>query len=300
MSEPHEVERFNRDDPTFKLPAETGIGPVALTVADMDRSLAFYEGMLGLQVRRQQDDTIMLQCGGTPLVFLKEDPAARPYPRTTGLFHFALLVPNRRELARTLQRLLTAPSALQGYSDHAVSEALYLADPDGNGIEIYRDRPREEWPVRDGKLLMTTEPLDVHGLLAEVSPTDAWSGLPAGTRMGHIHLRVDRIAPTETFYTQVLGFDLMVRYGTQASFLAAGGYHHHVGINTWGSAGAPPPPPHATGLRWYTILLPDDEALSETARHLENVAGDSMNLERRSDGLFVRDPAGNGILLTTN
>jgi catechol 2,3-dioxygenase len=182
---------------------------------------------------------------------------------------------------------------MQGFSDHGVSEALYLADPDGNGIEVYRDRPRSEWRFVNGRLQMAVDPLDVEALLQEAGD-GAWSGLDAATRMGHVHLKVSRIAESEAFYAGVLGFDVMARYGAGALFLSAGGYHHHLGLNTWSGVGIPAPPPDATGLIAFTVLLP-----SERARHdvLERISAAGFELDRLGPAPAVRDPSGNVLSL---
>jgi len=287
-----------------QLPSETTMGPVRLRVADMDRAFGFYRDVLGLQPQPQasNDDTVTLHdLDGRALLVLSAAPNARPRPpRSTGLYHFAILVPDRASLGATLRRLLDTRYPLQGASDHGVSEALYLADPDGNGIEIYRDRPRAEWPFEDGELSMVTESLDAEGVLAE--SRGAWEGLPRGTRMGHIHLQVRDLAEAEDFYTRTLGLDLMQRYppATQArgrasaAFLSAGGYHHHVGINTWTSAGAPPPPPGAVGLQHFTLLLPDTDALVAARARLEATG---IPVEPQDAGFLVRDPSGNAVRL---
>jgi catechol 2,3-dioxygenase len=183
---------------------------------------------------------------------------------------------------------------MHGFSDHGVSEAIYLSDPDGNGIEIYRDRPRAEWPVRDGALHMGSEPLDVDGLTAEPESSGAFAGLAAGTRIGHVHLHVSRLADAERFYTQALGFDLTQHYAGTAAFLSAGGYHHHVGINTWAGVGAPAPPAGAIGLKHVVIAVPTEAALTAVAQTLTS-AGVAHDLSPRQ--LAVTDPAGNHIVM---
>src|SRR5574341_1976790 len=226
---------------------DTRLGSVHLTVSDLDRSLQFYGSALGLRTRRREEAVAELGTGTASLLILWERAGAKPRPRhTSGLYHFAILLPSRADLARALQRLLEARYPIDGASDHLVSEAVYLADPDGNGIEIYADRSRRALPVRDGQLRMDTLPLDLEDLMNEVQAgPPAATGLPEATRIGHIHLHVADLATAEAFYRDVLGFDLMVRYGSSASFLSAGGYHHHIGVNTWAGAGAPPPPPDA-------------------------------------------------------
>jgi catechol 2,3-dioxygenase len=199
------------------------------------------------------------------------------------------------ELARTLRRLAEARWPFQGFSDHGVSEAIYLADADGIGIEIYRDRPRREWPLRNGQLQMVTEPLDVDSLLAEVSLDDhPWTGLHPQTRMGHVHLHVANLREAEAFYCGILGFDLVQRYGGSALFVSAGGYHHHIGLNTWAGVGAPPPPPDSIGLRYITIRLPDDAERDRIVKELQRAG---VATQETPEGWAVRDPSGNGIRL---
>lgn len=278
-----------------KLPADTKIGTVSLTISDMERSLDFYQNGLGLKLLRHEDNVAHLGAGEAELLKLTAVPQARVVRGVTGLYHFALLLPNRVELAGALRHFMNRNVALQGFSDHLVSEAIYLADPDGNGIEVYRDRPRSEWPYDGDRLQMATDPLDLRDLLAELSEDDGdWDGMPAGTTMGHIHLHVANIPQSEAFYRDVLGFDLMVRYGHAASFLAAGGYHHHVGINTWAGAGAPPPPADAAGLRWFAVLLPSQDAVDALLARLDAAA---IPFQRRNGAIEVQDPSQNRVRL---
>lgn len=275
----------------------TQIGAVHLVVPSLDRSLRFYLDTLGLRELERTDGVASLTADGSaPLVVLHERPQAAAAPRrSSGLYHFAILVPSRPDLARALQHLLEAHYSLQGAADHLVSEALYLADPDGNGIEIYRDRPRPTWTDGGGSLRMGTEALDVDSLLDELEKDPRpWQGLSLPTRIGHIHLQVAGIPQAEAFYQDVLGFQRMARYGPSASFLAAGGYHHHIGVNTWNSLDAPPPPDGAAGLLYYTIDLPNEPALEEVERRLR--AAD-VAFTPQTDGVALRDPSQNGIRL---
>ena len=235
------------------------IRSVTLRVHDAARSRAFYEGILGLE----GDGTSFAAPGGSePLIHLVEAPDARPKPpRALGLYHFALLVPDRRALGAVLRRLADRGVRLQGASDHAVSEALYLADPDGHGIEIYRDRPVEEWShTPEGELYMTTEALDL-GDVAEAS--DEPGGLAAGTVIGHIHLHVSSIQKAEAFYGGELGFDVMVRSYPGALFVATGGYHHHVGLNTWAGPRAERPDERTIGMISFSMRPPQVPAQTE-------------------------------------
>lgn len=275
----------------------TKIGSVALTVANLARSLDYYQHAIGLKLQQREGETAVLGTSQRALLFLTEKPDSRQVKRTTGLYHFALLVPSRRELARVLQNLHSTQTLVGGFADHAVSEAIYLSDPDGHGIEIYRDRPRGEWEYPGGQLKMTVDPFDMAGVLAALEGTErTWTGLPSQTVMGHIHLHVANIAAAEQFYADVLGFDLMVRYGTSASFLAAGGYHHHLGVNTWAGAGAPPPPPDALSLQWYEICLPDAAALTAVAGRMKQA---NIPFAEENGRLQTQDPSGNNIILTT-
>ena len=281
----------------------TTVGQVQLTVRDLDRSQDFYERALGLEtVERDGAELALAAPEGERLVALRGDPEAPPLDdRATGLFHFAVLVPSRADLSVALVRLAQAGCRLTGASDHLVSEALYLHDPDGNGIEIYRDRPREEWPTDEsGQLQMATLPLDLQGLASELSPErlDGQAGqlpkLPRATRMGHIHLQVSELREIEAFYDGVLGFDITVRRYPGALFVSAGGYHHHVGLNTWNSRGSGPPAPGSVGLRAFEVVLPDAAAREQVLERLE-AAG--VPGEPRGEGTLVRDPSGNAVLL---
>jgi catechol 2,3-dioxygenase len=276
---------------------DTSIGAVHLTVSDLERSLKYYTESLGFQIHTQSGKHAKLGAGDDNLLLLTQLAGARPVSGTSGLYHFAVLVPSRAALAGLLQNLIKTQTPVQGFAEHLVSEAIYLADPDGNGIEIYRDRPREKWYGPDGEQLMATEPLDVDGVLGELAdPNQTWAGLPESTRIGHIHLQVADIPQAEDFYERVLGFDLLMRYGPAAAFLSAGGYHHHVGVNTWAGVGAPPAPPDAVGLRWFTIKIPDSASMQAVRDRLN---AENLAVEALDDGLFVRDPSGIGILLKT-
>ena len=275
---------------------DTTVGYVHLIIANLDRSLAFYQDILGFQVHRREGETAYLGAGGPDLLLLTERPEAQPVSGVTGLYHFAILTPSRLALAQSLRHLAETKIPVQGFADHLVSEAIYLADPDGNGIEIYRDRPRSEWPRQNGQLQMASDPLDIAGILAELeAQPEPWTGLSPQTTLGHIHLHVATIPEAQAFYCDVLGFDLMVRYGPSAGFVSAGGYHHHIGFNTWAGVNAPPPPPGAIGLRYFTIKLPDAAALAAVVESIEH-AGAAF---KEKDGvIFLRDPAQNGIVLS--
>ena len=276
------------------VPPATTLGEVRLTVADLDRSIAYYRTAVGLEVVDQAPGRVTLGAGSAALLVLVEEAGARPSHGYTGLFHFALLVPERTDLAGWLAHAAADRVALTGMADHFVSEALYLSDPDGHGIEIYWDRPREVWEGQVAER-MTTLPLDVDGLVATLRGTPAdFAGLPAGTVMGHVHLRVSDVDGAVAFYRDLLGFDLMAQLGPQAAFLAAGGYHHHIGANTWGSRGAGPAPAGTATLRHATIRLPDG---AERDRLLQHLADAGHAPEETDAGPLIRDPSGNGWVL---
>jgi catechol 2,3-dioxygenase len=248
------------------LPDDAHIGQISLTVSDLARSIGFYRDVLGFS----SDGSTLRPPDGRVLIELHERRDAIPKPRrSAGLYHFAILVPSRAALGRSLRRLADRRWPLTGASDHLVSEALYLDDPDGLGIEIYRDRPRSEWPVRDGRLVMATDPLDLQSVHDEPGAETPWAGLEAATVMGHVHLHVPHLDAAEALYCGRVGFAPMVRGYPGALFVAAGGYHHHLGLNTWTGIGAPPPPEHAVGLRSFTIesaSLGREDVVDESTR----------------------------------
>src|ERR1035437_10595053 len=258
---------------------DTTVGTVQLTVSDLERSRAFCERVLGLRATELDDGGLALGAAGGPLVELRGDSSAPRLDRqATGLYHLAILVPTRRDLALALMRIAEARWPLDGASDHLVSEALYLSDPDGNGIEIYRDRPREQWPRANGSLAMDTLPLDRDSVLGELGGARELQPLvPPGTEIGHVHLQVSDIREAEDFYSGVVGFEVMVRGYPGALFVSAGGYHHHLGLNTWHSAGAAPPAPGAVGLRSFEITLPNPQELE---RLLERVRAAGVELQQ--------------------
>ena len=249
--------------------------------------------------RSQQGDTATLTTNSdTPWLVLTVPTDVQPRStRTTGLYHVAILVPSRAALARTIRRLAEKEYPLSGVADHLVSEALYLDDPDGNGLEIYRDRPRDTWRFEDGSLRMATDPLDVRKLLSEgLADSQPWNGLDPQTRVGHVHLQVADLQAAVDFYSGVLGFDVMAHYGRSAAFVSAGGYHHHLGLNTWNSLGAQPAPANAVGLRDFTVVLPNSEELAKVAERLR-AAGSSF--DEQDSVLLVRDPSSNAVRLLT-
>lgn len=283
--------------PGYRLPDATRLGRVRLQVADLARSLSFYEDVLGLRALDRSEDTVALGASSSdvPLVVLEERPGARPAPRRgrLGLFHVAFLLPTRADLARFVQHL-TEVDLQSGLSDHLVSEAVYLTDPDGLGIEVYADRPREKWR-RDGRqIAMTTEPLDVPDLM-QAAGEEAWTGAPAGTVVGHVHLHVDDLDRAAAFYHEALGFDKTVWNYPGVLFLSAGGYHHHLGTNTW-AGDAPPATDGVARLLEWTLILPEADDVEAAARSLE-AAGYATT--RGADACLTPDPWGILLRLTT-
>lgn len=281
----------------YRLPPSVRLGPVRLRVSDLGRSTTFYREVLGLERHggvsgADPGGTISLGVAGAPepLVELVERPGARPVtPRgRLGLYHFALLLPDRPSLARIAGHLLERDVRL-GTADHAVSEALYLHDPDGLGVEVYADRPRRRWRTRGRELVITTDPLDLDDLLSEAGDR-AFDGLPQGTVTGHVHLHVGDLDRAEAFYHEALGFDRVAWSYPGALFLSAGGYHHHLGTNVW-AAGAPPAGPDDAGLVWWTLVLPDDDEVERALASVAEVDG------APSDGSVVRDPWGTAVQL---
>jgi len=268
------------------LPPDTSLGPVTLRVADTGRSARFYRDVLGFQEAPGTAGLVALGAGGPPVILLMQVPGARAVRRFSGLFHVAILVPTRGALGQALRRLADAQIGI-GQADHRVSEALYLADPDGNGLEVYHDRPRSQWRWSNGAVEMATEPLDLESLLQEGDRDPAPTGvLPAGTKIGHVHLQVADVEQAVSFYHGAVGFDLTARW-QGAAFLSAGGYHHHLGLNSWASRGAPPAPEGSTGIQSLVVRLPGHEDLAGMARRLEE-AGAPVH---REDGMVrARDP----------
>jgi catechol 2,3-dioxygenase len=272
----------------------TTVGAVHLTVADLDRSVEYYTRSVGLRLLDRAGGMAFFGARTTVLLVLVQEPASRGLGRHTGLYHFALLLAERRDLAGWLAHAARDRVPLAGLSDHFVSEALYLSDPDGHGIEIYWDRPRAGWEGQVAR--MTTQRLDVDDLLGELADpaNEPFDGLPEATRIGHVHLKVAAIEPTIAFYRDVVGFDLMAQLGGQAAFLSAGGYHHHLGSNTWESAGASPPPAGTAALRHATIVVPD---AGQRDRVLGRVRASGQTPQDTPDGQVVRDPSGNRLVI---
>jgi catechol 2,3-dioxygenase len=253
----------------YRLPADARPGTVRLQVSDIDRSLAFYEGLLGLNVISRDADGARLGAADSRRPLLELRPGAEPRQSRhgrLGLYHFAVLLPDRASLGRLLAHLL-AERVHPGAADHLVSEALYLQDPDDLGIELYRDRPREEWTARGRELVMSTDPLDAAGLISAVDGA-AWTGMPTATTIGHLHLHVGDIDAAKSFYHDALGFDIVVSSYPGALFMSTGGYHHHLGVNTWAGAHAVPPAENEPQLLSWELVLPAADDVAAAADSL--------------------------------
>jgi len=269
------------------LPATLRLGAVHLTVSDLDRSVAFYQDALGLRQHRREGAVAALGAGGEELVVLHEEPGARPPGRHAGLYHYALLFPSREELVRAVKRLAVSRTPIDGASDHGVSEAIYLSDPDGNGIELYADRPREAWPSAPPgeRVGMYTRALDLDDLLATIAGEETVRHAGEGLRMGHVHLHVGDLDAARAFYVDLIGLEVMTSMPS-ALFLAAGGYHHHLGANTWRGEGVGPAPAGTVGLREWTLVLEPDALAALRARLAAAGLG---------EGDVVDDPWGIGL-----
>ncbi|HEY3345581.1 MAG TPA: VOC family protein [Anaerolineaceae bacterium] len=293
----------------YRIPEQTTIGWAALRVADIPASLAFYEDVVGLLpasrphipsgLDGQPGVAMAVDRASAPILYLTADPRARSRPeRTSGLYHTAIRYPSPAGLAQALRRMAVQHNPLGGAADHGVSEALYTSDPDGNGVELYADRPRSSWTRENGHVAMVTEQLDLDGLLELVQGKPAEQAAPQGTVIGHMHLQVADLARSRAFYHGLLGLDVTQESYPGALFLSAGGYHHHIGLNVWTSRGAPPPPEGSLGLAAYSIRLPDETSWQELIGRAE-VSGTPVE-RGELDGkpiAFLSDPDGMRVAL---
>ncbi len=295
-----------KDKIHFSIHPATRVGHVALSVANLDNQIAFYQQALGFVQHWRDGNSAGMGAGGADLLRMVERPGYKRAQRVTGLYHFAVLFPDRRELARAMARLFVLK--YRNYpTDHIMTKTTYLDDPEGNGIELYTESPEDGWMGMengeyiarraDGSLSNGREALDVEALLRNLKEDDRLDvPAPQETRVGHVHLHVRDVEEALDFYRGILGFDIMGNAkAMHAAFISAGGYHHHIGLNTWQGEGAPPPPPDALGLRYFTVELPDQAALDEVVARVEKAG---LPANQTEDGLLLADPSENGVMLT--
>jgi catechol 2,3-dioxygenase len=281
--------------PTFASRTPLHIGAVGLKVRDLDRVTGFYRDVLGLGVLDRGADRTALGAGGVAFVHLEHEPGIKPDdPREAGLYHTAFLMPTRADLARWILHVARRKVSLTGASDHAVNEAFYLDDPEGNGVEVYCDRPAESWEWTGPDLKITTDPLDVDSILREVPSSATYGAAPEGLRIGHAHLRVGDVARAEAFYRDAFGLDV-TRRRQGATFLSSGRYHHHIAANVWHSAGAGRRDADRAGLSWLSLEAADAAAL-DTAKSRLAQAG--VELAAMSAGIAAADPWGTRLRIT--
>lgn len=274
--------------PTFQLSATAHIGRVALKVANLEKMTRFYQEIIGLQVLEQDAHQSMLGVDDTVLLELQKVQNPLPITPKTGLYHVAFLLPTRKDLGNTLRHYLTVKAPLIGASDHGYSEALYLNDPEGNGIEVYRDKPQSEWDIRaDGEIVGVTLEMDAEAVIA--ASDDTWDGFPKGTTVGHVHLKVADLMQTEAFFTEVLGLSLKNNFGNQAKFFATGDYHHHIGSNIWLGKNIPAMSENDLGLDYFSFSVPTQTELDRLEEHWKN----QIDYTKEASGsLTVVDPNG--------
>ncbi|MFX3673102.1 MAG: VOC family protein [Paenisporosarcina sp.] len=274
---------------TFHQHPTTYTKHVQLNVANLSRSTTFYQEILGLRILNQSPSVVKFTANGKDAILIIEESKGQgsQFPNAAGLYHMAFLVPSKKELGAVFNHIRSSGYPLSGASDHAVSEALYLNDIDGNGIEIYYDRSPDKWNWKNGEVEMTIDPLDIESLTANAEQTS--SGLPAGTVMGHVHLRVANLAAAETFYIKGLGFDMVNRYGTQALFISSNGYHHHIALNIWGNPRAIERDEHTLGLKSYSLIYPNDEERQKVVGQLKEIGA---SVTEQSEYVSTIDPSG--------
>ncbi|MEC0123753.1 VOC family protein [Paenibacillus pabuli] len=284
---------------TYQIPATTHLGEVSLRISNLERSIQFYTQIVGLKVLERSEKVATMTADGVhTLLRLVEltDAVTMPVRSTSGLYHFAILLPDRKSLGLALRNL--AESGIEiGQGDHLVSEAFYISDPDQNGIEIYADRARDTWKRdADNNYIMSSDPVDVESLFA-LAANEPWQGLPAGTIIGHVHFHVRSLEESRRFYTGVLGFDIVGNFANMSAlFVSAGGYHHHIGLNIWAGNGAPVNPDNATGIDYFTILYSGNEQLEQAVEQLRQ---SGATLEQQGGSWFTVDPQNIRIRLTT-
>ncbi len=292
-----------RELPAFQIDPRTHLGRVHYTVASLEKMVAFYRDLLGFRLLWQEGDSAGLGAGERELLRLTQVDGAKRVRRTTGLYHTAFLLPTRWDLAHLVKRVLVSGAPIHGHSNHGTHLAFYLPDPEGNGIELAWDFPRDQWPMTpDGMYDIARAPrsgIDLEELLAELErDASPWEGLAPATVVGHVHLHVSSLNASRAFYHGVLGLDVTLdRDDFGALFVSAGGYHHHVGANIWLGEGAPPAPPYATGLRSFTIVVPGRQELDRLIGRLEEA---QLPYEPQDEGVLVKDPSQIGVLLVAD
>jgi catechol 2,3-dioxygenase len=274
----------------------THVSQVTIKVENIKRSLNYYQEVIGFSILDQSPNRARLTADGHSTLLTIEQPenVTRKQPRTTGLYHFAILLPERADLGRILNHFAQLNIPL-GSSDHLVSEALYLNDPDGNGIEVYWDKPASTWRWNGDQVEMAVDPIDAKAILAE-GKGEPWTGLPPQTMMGHIHLHAGELNETAEFYTNGLGFEVVSKFGNQALFISTGGYHHHIGLNTWNGVGAPRPARNSVGLSSFDVHFPSEEKRNTAISRLKTL-GTQVNYEQNGK-ISTEDPSGNKLYLT--
>jgi catechol 2,3-dioxygenase len=284
---------------TYQIPATTHLGEVSLRISNLERSIQFYTEVVGLKLLERSEKVATLTADGKQSLLRLEqltDAVTMPVRSTSGLYHFAILLPDRKSLGLALRNL--AESGIEiGQGDHLVSEAFYISDPDQNGIEIYADRARDTWKRdADNNYIMSSDPVDVDSLFA-LAANEPWQGLPAGTVIGHVHFHVRSLEESRRFYTGVLGFDIVGNFANMSAlFVSAGGYHHHIGLNIWAGAGAPVNPDNATGIDYFTIIYDGKEPLEQA---VEKLRQSNASIEQQGTDWFTVDPQNIRIRLTT-
>lgn len=273
----------------------TFVSNVTIKVLDIERSISFYQKVIGFELLEKTTTTAALTADGkTSILTLEQPENVEPKKgRTTGLYHFAILLPTREDLANFVYHSIDVGLPLAS-SDHLVSEALYFSDPDGNGIEVYRDREAEGWSWQGDQVEMAVDPLDFEDLL-KTGEKDGWKGIPQATVMGHIHLHVSQLDDTKYFYEEGLGFETVSQFGNQALFISTGKYHHHIGLNTWNGVGAPAPSENSVGLQSYTLTYPTKEAVQQTVKNLQTIGA---YVQEEGNQAVTQDPSGNKIIIT--
>ncbi len=284
--------------PAFQLSEKTHTGTVSLKVKDLEKQRNFYTSIIGLEIFKESPKQVILtaQKNSIPLLILNKIEQPLPLTRKTGLFHVAFLLPTRKDLGNELLHLLRVKAPLDGASDHGYSEALYLTDPEGNGIEIYRDKPQNEWEVMsDGEVPAITIEMDADGVIAAADGN--WQGFPQGTKVGHVHLKVADLLKTQTFYTTILGLTLTTNYTDQAKFFATGSYHHHIGSNIWNGRNLSAMTENDLGLAYFAFFVPDYTELARVQNHW-NEQHVAYTADEEKSQLWVTDPNGIRILFT--